>query len=108
MMALPADQGAVDVDMVVSMVSGGSNPKVGSGTMVGSTSPASMDLMKEWEPWRRYIFDAMALVNMQDLSGTVPDVIGHWLVEVLKAQDPAMAAPSYAMFPGNPRLHQIE
>ena len=107
-MAFPSGKGVAVADAVGSAIVGGSGQEVGFDIVVRSASPGPTDLMKVWEPWKRYIFDAMASMNVQDLSGTVPDAIGHWLVKVLKAEDPAMIAPGYVMTPENPGLNQID
>lgn len=96
------------MDTVVPMLVGGLDPNIGPNVVKRSSLPVPVDLIKEWEPWSRCIFDAMILMNVQDFGDTIFDAIGHCLVTVFKAHGPAMVAPSYVMSPDNPRLNPIE
>ena len=86
---------------------GSASGSIGYGAVVPPNCPQPVEMMKVWEPWKGYIFDVMALVDMQDVGGQVADVIGHWLVKVLRVDDPAKISAGYAMSLENPRLNQI-
>ena len=54
------------------------------------------------------IRQSMNLLAIKDRSGTVPDVIGHWLVNILHLSSPSMVPPGFRFEFDDRYLNQIE
>lgn len=61
-----------------------------------------------YEAWVPLINQAIELSGIDDLSKTIPDIVGHWLVRVLGLRSPSMVALHCRVDPEDRYLAQLD